>query len=536
MSGPSHARAAPDAALLRRLEALAPLLSTIRGALDIREVFGRVSDVTRSVLPHDTMGLAVLDEDGVHARLYAVSTDVDFERPEKIAIDDGERKLISDRSMFEVVDDIALDPAWQGRPPSQIGLRAMIRVPVDLGDVRKGGLSVFSRQTGAFSTADVPVLQRVAEYVSLALSHQHLAEEAARVAEARERAQRLERRVEALTEELEARSAREGRMIGQSAPWRSVLEAASRVAPTGATVLLTGESGTGKELVARLIHRESGRGGGPFVAVNCAALPEPLLESELFGDGTGAFTGAVAVAGGAPRAAAGGTLFLDEVGEMSPAIQAKLLRVLQEREFQRLGGQKAIRADVRVVAATNRDLRQLVAIGGFREDLFYRLNVFEIRLPPLRERQDDILRLTAAFLAEAGASLGRPVSGLSADARPALLSYGWPGNVRELRNVIERASILADGALVTRALLNLPAPSPAGSLHAAPSSLPAVSVASAPTPSPFGGAPVPLLSSVERSLLEQALQAFRYNKSAAARALGLTRTQLYHRLRKYGIS
>ena len=525
-----------DAALLRRLEALAPLLSTIRDALDIREVFGRVSDVTRTVLPHDTMGLAVIDEDGVHARLYAVSSDVDFQRPEKLVLNDHERRLVSDRTMSEVVDDIAVDPTWRERPPYQIGLHAMLRVPVDLGSMLIGGLSVFSRQSGAFTQDDVPVLRRVAEYVALALSHQHLAEEAARAAEARERAQRLERRVELLTEELEARSAREGRIIGQSAPWRAVLEAASRVAPTGATVLLTGESGTGKELVARMIHRESGRGRGPFVAVNCAALPEPLLESEMFGADRGAFTGAVQSRAGRLEQAAGGTLFLDEVAEMSPTIQAKLLRVLQEREFQRLGGQKAIRADVRVVAATNRDLRQFVATGGFREDLFYRLNVFEIPLPPLRDRQDDILRLTAAFLAESGASLGRPVSGLSADARPALLTYGWPGNVRELRNVIERASILADGGLVTRAHLNLPAASPAGSHHAAPSPLPAASVPSAATPSPFGGEPVPLLSSVERGLLEQALQAYRYNKSAAARALGLSRTQMYHRLRKYGIS
>jgi transcriptional regulator with GAF, ATPase, and Fis domain len=487
------------------------------------------------VLPHDTMGLAILDEDGLHARLYAVSTDVDFERPEKIALNDQERQLISDRAGFEVVDDIVLDPAWQGRPPSRIGLRAMIRVPVDLGDVTKGGLSVFSRQAGAFTTADVPVLQRVAEYVSLALSHQRLAEEAARAAEARERAQRLERRVEALTEELEARSAPEGRIIGQSSAWRAVLEAASRVAPTGATVLLTGESGTGKELVARLIHRESGRSRGPFVAVNCAALPEPLLESEMFGAERGAFTGAVQSRPGRLEQAAGGTLFLDEVAEMSPAIQAKLLRVLQEREFQRLGGQKAIRADVRVVAATNRDLRQLVATGGFREDLFYRLNVFEIHLPPLRERQDDILRLTAAFLTESGASLGRPVSGLSADARPALLAYRWPGNVRELRNVIERATILADGGLVTRAHLNLPAGSSAASTREAVSPAPAAAAA-APTPPAARSEQVPLLSSVERQLLEQALQAYRYNKSAAARALGLTRTQLYYRLRKHGIA
>jgi transcriptional regulator with GAF, ATPase, and Fis domain len=466
-----------------------------------------------------------------------VSTDVDFERPERIAITDRERQLLADRSGFEVVDDISLDPAWRDRPPVHMGLRAMARVPVDLGDTLKGGLSVLSRRPGAYCVADVPVLKRVAEYVLLALSHQKLAEEAARAAEARERAHRLEQRVELLTQELESRGRSEGRIIGQSPAWREVLQAASRVAPTSATVLLTGESGTGKELIARLIHRESPRGRGPFVAVNCAALPEPLLESEMFGAERGAFTGAMQSRAGRLEQAAGGTLFLDEVAEMSGAIQAKLLRVLQEREFQRLGGQRPIRADIRVVAATNRDLRHRVSAGDFREDLFYRLNVFEIRLPPLRERQEDILRLTAAFLSDAAAELGRPASGLSADARPALLGYPWPGNIRELRNVIERATILADGGLVTRAHLNLPAAAPGQVSEPAPQAPPATvrGLPAAPLDRRLSPEEVPPLSSVERELLQQALQACRFNKAAAARTLGLSRTQLYHRLKRYGI-
>ena len=558
-----------EPALLARLEALAPLLATIRAALDIREVFARVSEITRRVLPHDAMGLALIDEGATHGRIYAVSSDVDFERPELVELSESERRFLSQPGAYEVAEDITADPIWQTRPPGQVGLRGMVRVPVYHGDTLRGGLSVFSRERGAFTPADVPVLRRVADYVALALAHQQLAEDAARAAEARERAQKLERRVEALTRELASLSTIDHRIVGCSPPWRAVLEQASRVAPTGATVLLTGESGTGKELVARLIHRESPRGKGPFVAINCAALPEPLLESELFGAERGAFTGAVQARAGRLEQAAGGTLFLDEVAEMSPALQAKLLRVLQEREFQRLGGQRTLHADVRVVAATNRDLRQLVSQGAFREDLFYRLHVFEIPLPPLRDRADDILRLDGDVPRGRRRLLGRPVSGLSAEARPALLLYSWPGNVRELRNAIERAAILADGGLVTSAHLNLPQ-GPAGSLardgNAAPAAptradatgpdleghaagrWPGPAVTSderaggaGPPSAPHVPAPpprpdqLPSLASVERALVEQALQACRYNKTAAARALGLTRTQLYVRLRKYGL-
>ena len=538
----------PAIDLLQRLDALAELLPTIAAALDIREVFNRVSEVTRRVLPHDAMGLALLDEDGVHARIYAVSSDVDFERPDTVRISDAERQLLSDPDAFEVVDDIAWDPLWQSRPPVEIGLRGMLRVPIPEGAGLIGGISFFARAPAAFSTDDVPVARRVAGYVALALSHQRLAEQAARAAEARERAQRLERRVDALTQELAALSATDHRVVGRSPSWTAVIAQATRVAHTETTVLLTGESGTGKELVARLIHRESGRARGPFLAISCAALPEPLLESELFGAERGAFTGAVQARAGRLEQAAGGTLLLDEVGEMSLPVQAKLLRVLQEREFQRLGGGRTLRADVRVVCATNRDLRALTAQGQFREDLFYRINVFEIRLPPLRDRPDDILRLTALFLEDAARQLGRPVSGLSADARPALLGYAWPGNVRELRNVIERAAILADGGLVTRAQLNLPTASgaPASGAPGQPPvpdfghSIDSVGPDAARRPGSPAPRPDPAsvrdLSSIEREAIEQALEACHFNKAAAARRLGLTRTQLYVRLRRHSLA
>jgi transcriptional regulator with PAS, ATPase and Fis domain len=295
------------------------------------------------------------------------------------------------------------------------------------------------------------------------------------------------------------------------------------VAPSETTVLITGESGTGKEVVARLVHDGSARAGKPFVAINCAALPEQLLESELFGHEKGAFTGAVATKVGRLEQAAGGTLFLDEIGEMSPMVQAKLLRVLQEREFQRVGGARTLKADVRLVSATNRDLSAAIARGEFREDLYYRLNVFEIRIAPLRERTGDILPMADAFLQELGRTMGRPAAGISKDARDWMLTYAWPGNVRELRNAVERAILLCDGGLIVRE--HLPAAMD-------PSRRRPADEAAAVVALPPGGVD---LESMERRFVEKALGETRGNKSKAARLLGLTRAQLYSRLEKYGL-
>jgi transcriptional regulator with PAS, ATPase and Fis domain len=288
-----------------------------------------------------------------------------------------------------------------------------------------------------------------------------------------------------------------------------VLKKAAQVAATATTVFLQGESGTGKEVVARFIHRASPRKSGPFVAINCAALPEQLLESELFGYERGAFTGAHQAKAGQIVLASSGVLFLDEVSEMSPTAQAKLLRVLQEREFQRLGGTRPVKANVRVIAASNRDLHRAVADGSFREDLFYRLQVFDIRIPPLRERRGDIRLLTDAFLQQFHRSTGCSSTALTPDALEVLLGYDWPGNVRELHNALERAAILSEGGLITVEHLSLQASSvvsPRRTLN---------------------------LSGVERRTIEQVLRETGGNKSKAARRLGITRTQLYCRLRKY---
>ena len=259
------------------------------------------------------------------------------------------------------------------------------------------------------------------------------------------------REVERLEDEnqrLKAEINIEHNMVGESAPMRAVYRFVSRVAPTEATALITGESGTGKELVARAIHRNSPRATKPFVAINCAALTETLLESELFGHEKGAFTGAVAQKKGKLEVADGGTVFLDEMGELAPSLQAKLLRVLQEREFERVGGTRPVRIDVRVIAATNRDLVESVRNGSFRQDLYYRLNVVSIEMPALRQRREDIPLLAAYFAARSAEKSKRHVRGVSPEARVCLTNYDWPGNVRELENAIERAVVLGSSEFV----------------------------------------------------------------------------------------
>jgi Nif-specific regulatory protein len=259
------------------------------------------------------------------------------------------------------------------------------------------------------------------------------------------------RRMEWLEEEnrrLQSEMNVEHNMVGESPRMREVYQFINRVASKDSTVLIFGESGTGKELVARAIHRNSGRANNPCVAINCAALAESLLESELFGHEKGSFTGAIAQKKGKLEIAEGGTVFLDEIGELAPQLQAKLLRVLQEREFERVGGTRTIKLDVRLIAATNRDLEDEVKKGRFREDLFYRLNVVSLRMPGLRERREDISLLVSYFAAKYAKRANRNILGISPQARAFLLNYDWPGNVRELENAIERAVVLGSSDLI----------------------------------------------------------------------------------------
>jgi two-component system response regulator FlrC len=292
---------------------------------------------------------------------------------------------------------------------------------------------------------------------------------------------------------------------------RPVVEAVEKVARTNATVLLLGESGTGKEVAARTIHARSTRPGGPFVAVSCAAIAEGVLESELFGHEKGAFTSAVATRRGRIELADGGTLFLDEIGELKLELQSKLLRVVQERRFERVGGSRTMEADVRWIAATNRDLERMLDDGRFRQDLYHRLAVFPIRLPPLRERRGDIVPLAQTLLARIGRDLGRPGLRLGDEARQAIAEADWPGNVRELANALERAAILADGPeLRARDLGTL----------------------ARPRPSAGGGS----LSDVERETIARALAEVGGNRRQAAERLGIGLRTLYEKLKRYGLS
>jgi two-component system response regulator AtoC len=294
-----------------------------------------------------------------------------------------------------------------------------------------------------------------------------------------------------------------------------VVDALRRVAPTNATVLLMGESGTGKEVAARTLHAWSDRATGPFVAVNCAAIPETLLESELFGHERGAFTGAVSARRGRIELAHGGTFFLDEIGEMPAPLQAKLLRVLQDRRFERVGGSRTIEADVRWVAATNRDVDDLRAAGKLREDLYHRLAVFPLRLPPLRERPADILPLAERLLARIGATIGRAHLVLAPDARRRIVGAAWPGNVRELANVLERAAILSDRDEIGESFLELGAAAAGGTAEGA------------------GGDGTATLEELEREAIERALAAVGGNRRAAADRLGIGLRTLYDKLKRY---
>jgi len=321
-----------------------------------------------------------------------------------------------------------------------------------------------------------------------------------------------------------------GSLVGRSEAMRRSFELTGKLAGSDATVLITGESGTGKELMARTIHNLSSRAAQPFVPVNCAAIPEELLESELFGHVRGAFTGAVHARQGRFQLAHGGTLFLDEIGEMSPKLQVKLLRVLQEREFEPVGSDKAVRVDVRVVAATNRNLQREVKERRFREDLFYRLNVLPLSLPPLRERAGDIPILVAHFLRLHSQKKGRPVERIETEALARLEMYGWPGNVREVENLMERLVVLNEDGVVRCS--DLPEYICCDSSNGQEDSsllralrLPAEGV-------DLNG----LVQKIENGLILQALSRTRGNKTMAAELLRLNRTTLIERMRKKGLA
>jgi DNA-binding NtrC family response regulator len=325
----------------------------------------------------------------------------------------------------------------------------------------------------------------------------------------------LKRENVALKKEIKRRDAPASRPVGKNRSFLEVVKLAETVAPTDSTVLITGESGTGKEVVAKHIHELSNRADGPFISINCGALPESLLESELFGHVKGSFTGAVKDKDGLLVAASGGTFFLDEIGEMSPALQVKLLRTLQEREVVPVGSTRVVETDVRVIAATNRDLEHEMRRGTFRSDLYYRLNVIALHMPPLRDRGDDVPLLTDHFLARYADGQDPVITG---EARECLRGYDWPGNVRELENALERAAVLAGGKTIT--VEHLPD-----------------RVVSPPTPTLVDdrAADNPTLDTIERAYVLWVLQCERGNKAKTAEVLGIDPSTLYRKLNRYGV-
>ena len=321
------------------------------------------------------------------------------------------------------------------------------------------------------------------------------------------------------------------RIIGTSAAIQELKARINLVAPTNSTVLVTGESGTGKELVARAIHAHSTRRSRPFVAVNCGALPETLLESELFGHLRGSFTGADSNKKGLIEVAEHGTILLDEIGEMPPVMQVKLLRVLQERKFRRVGATKELSADIRVIAATNQDLAEMVRDGRFREDLFYRINVIAVQIPPLRERREDILPLAERAVERFSRQIGKQLNGLSPSAKRTLERYSWPGNVRELENVIERAAALEQGDIVRAESLDL-GPAPADNTRRRESLPATAAVDSLPTAGFDLGQHV---EEIERRYIIQALEKTGGRKSKAAELLGMSFRSFRYYVKKYGL-
>src|SRR5437899_2043825 len=514
--------------LRQRLRVVPEVARVLGTSLNVAEIFDRLAAAVRPVLDFDIMATYLLESDGMKRWLLVaegrpVRADERFEdfsfaarllAREPVLIRECEREL----DLVNPTDRTILED----------GIRSFIAVPLIFGD-KVGALLAFAkRQPEWFDSSDLEVVEEIGQHVVVAIQHQRLAEEQRRVAIAEERAQQLERRVRQLHDAL-SEPYGFGRILGQAPSLREALERAARVAPGETPVLLTGESGTGKELVAQAIHYASRRADGPCVAINCAALPDTLIESELFGHERGAFTGAERQKPGRFELAAGGTLFLDEVGELAASVPAKLLRVLQARALPRVGGTSTLKADFRLIVATNRDLMEAMARGQFREDLYYRLSVFPIHLPPLRERGEDVVLLAQEFVRRLGERMGKGEPGLSRDARELLMTYPWPGNIRELQNAIERALIVSDAGLITDAQLGLTLP-PLPSGYAA---LPGVPTASRVT---NHQAAEPTLQELERHAIAEALAQAKGNKTAAATALGITRMQLYTKLKRLGPS
>jgi formate hydrogenlyase transcriptional activator len=427
----------------QQYRALLEVAEAIVSHRDLPALFHDLAGPLHRVVRFDYLALILRDDSTSTMRLHVLETSETVPHPStKPSLpeeDDpgwwvwqNQQPLI----LSSLEEDLGWVRFWERVKPYRVSSHCGL--PLTTARRRLGVLAFASKQPAAYDDADVDFLQRVAKQVAVAV------ENALAFQQIEELKEKLEKEKVYLEEEIRTDHNFE-EIVGNSNVLRRVLQEVETVAPTDSTVLIRGETGTGKELVARAIHNLNHRRDRTFVKLNCAAIPTGLLESELFGHEKGAFTGAIAQKLGRFELAHQGTLFLDEVGDIPPELQPKLLRVLQEQEFERLGGTRTIKVDVRLVAATHRDLEQMVADGHFRSDLYYRLNVFPVLLPPLRERRDDIARLVRHFIQKFARRMGRRIETIPAEAMEALVSYPWPGNIRELENVIERAVILSGG-------------------------------------------------------------------------------------------
>jgi formate hydrogenlyase transcriptional activator len=409
---------------------------------ELGALFHELADRLHQVVRFDYLACVLHDATSDTMRLHVLETSelISIQELPPILAEDDPAGIVLQTQRPLIVSNVAEESRWpQFRERVKpFGVNSTCGLPLTTAHRRRGVLVFACKQAGAYDTADVDFLQQVTNQVAVAV------ENALAFQQIEELKQKLEKEKVYLEEEIHSEHTFE-EIIGNSAALRRVLKEVETVAPTDSTVLIRGETGTGKELVARAIHHLNHRRERTFVKLNCAAIPTGLLESELFGHEKGAFTGAIAQKIGRFELAHQGTLFLDEVGDIPPDLQPKLLRVLQEQEFERLGGTRTVKVNVRLVAATHRDLAQMVAARQFRSDLYYRLNVFPVLLPPLRERRDDIPQLVRHFIQKFARRMGRRIESIPEEAMAALVGYSWPGNIRELENVIERSVILSAG-------------------------------------------------------------------------------------------
>jgi Nif-specific regulatory protein len=494
----------------RRLTALLEVSQALGSTLDTRAAVEKVLEILDRELGMKRGAIALLEGEGDLKIQYAYGLSEGERQRGRYKVDEGVTGKVVASGRPIIVPQVSKEPLflYRTRKRSPDTEDSFICVPIK--DRRKtvGALSItYPYKQNRNYEDSVQLLTIVTSMIAQSLRLAQLVEQ--------ERAQ-LQDENALLKRELQQKYDFRN-IVGTSKEMRDVYEQIAQVAPSGATVLIRGESGTGKELVAHAIHYNSPRSSKPFVKVNCAALPESLIESELFGHEKGAFTGAVARKRGRFELAEGGTLFLDEIGDLSPAMQVKLLRALQEREFERVGGTETIKVNVRLITATNVDLEQAVSDGRFRSDLYYRLNVFSIYLPPLRERKTDILLLADHFLEKYGRQNGKRIKRISTPAIDMLMTYHWPGNVRELENVVERGTLVCEGNVIHGYHLPPTLQTAEGSGTVTKMSLDQA------------------INAFEKDLIQDALKTTRGNRARAARLLDTTERILGYKVKKYEI-